>query len=201
MPLTPRVEPIVITRPRLLSSAGRAARTTAAVPIRLTAITRFQSSPLIRSSGPHESVPAAATTASRPPWRSITRAVAASAAALSARSTSSDSIPSAAWMSSPTGSPPAPFTASAIARPRPPAAPVTITVPISVSDTAVCLLDQLRGRSPLEERQDRDPASPSGDRFALRQLVHLVVAALGPDVRAQQGQRRRGIGLLEDHHL
>src|SRR4051794_33370043 len=196
MPLTPRVEPIVITRPRLLSSAGRAARTTAAVPIRLTAITRFQSSPLIRSSGPHESVPAARTTASRPPWRSITRAVAASAAAVSARSTSSDSIPSAAWMSSPIGSPPAPFTAAAIARPRPEAAPVTITLPISAPDASIGLLDQLRGRAPLEVGQDRDPASPGGDRFALGQLVQLIIAALGPDVGAQQGKGGRGVGLV-----
>ena len=58
------------TRPCDASRCGSAARTTAAVPSRLTATTRSQRSRGTSVRRPQASVPAAVTTPCRPPWRS-----------------------------------------------------------------------------------------------------------------------------------
>ena len=63
-----------------LAGAGRAARTTATVPSRLTATTRSHVSAGTSASGPQRSMPAAVTTASRPPPARRARPTASSAA-------------------------------------------------------------------------------------------------------------------------
>ena len=82
----PSVDATVTILPRLSLSAGSAARMTAAVPNRLTATTRSHSAAGTSPSAPQRSVPAAVTTASTPPARSISARMASSAAAVSARS-------------------------------------------------------------------------------------------------------------------
>src|SRR6187549_92319 len=197
----PRVEATVTTRPCDSTRAGSAARTTAAVPSRLTATTRFQRSAEIPSRGPQASIPAAVTTPWRPPCASTTLRVAASAAFVSARSTSTNSMPSAGRRSKPTAVPSSRSTASATARPSPEAAPVTIVVPISALATRAHLLDQPRRRAALQVGQDRDPSAPGGDRLRLGQLAGLVVAALRPDIGLQQPQGLVGDRLVEDRDL
>jgi hypothetical protein len=92
---SPSVDATVTTRPRERSSSGSAARTTAAVPIRFTAITCSHASASTSRMSPHASMPAAVTTASSPPRSSATARTAASAARGWARSTSWKATPSA----------------------------------------------------------------------------------------------------------
>gem|GEM_PF-2863951 len=134
--LMPRVEATVTTVTERARSDGSAARTTAAVPSRLTVTMRSDCGPgkLPRPTG--VSVPAAVTTASRPPTRSMSCRTASSAARVSARSTTSCSMSATGARPSPTGRPPAARTAPATAAPNPWAAPVTSTAPIFVGSLA-----------------------------------------------------------------
>src|SRR4051794_11961040 len=167
---------------------------------------------------PHASVPAAVTTPRRSPWRSAMRWTAASAAAVSERSTASCSWPSSgAARSSTTGVPPAAATLAATARPSPEAPPVTITVPsatgalLVVSAGAVAvgvsdgmqrgLLDESGGGAALDERQDDRAAAPLGEDGRLGQVGDGVVAALDPDVGSQLAQDLDGRVLLEEHDV
>ena len=125
--LRPSVDATVTTRPPRSSRCGRAARTTAAVPKRLTRTTRSQSSVGTPASGPQASVPAAVTTASGGPTSSTSRSTAAAAAAESDRSAAaygSDGSSGGA-RSTTAGVPPAFATAATTAAPRPLEPPVT----------------------------------------------------------------------------
>src|SRR4051794_37737492 len=198
--LSPSVEATVTTRPPARSRCGSAARTTAAVPRRLTATTRSQVSAGTSSRRPHASVPAAVTTPRSPPFDSATRATTASAARVSDRSTRSKAKPFGGGLrSSTTGVPPASSTAPATAAPSPEAPPVTITVPVSSADgTQRGLLDQSGTRFPVDERQDDRLAAPALEHGRLGQLAAGVVAALGPHVRAQALERVGRRVLVED---
>ena len=134
---------IVTTRPCVASSAGRAARTTAAVPSRFTPTIRSQSPEEIEPIGAGLSMPAAVTTASRPPWRSAASRTARSVASVSVTSTATASMPSATAStrrSRTIGVPPASVTAATTAAPSPEAPPVTRTRPMGVVGTGMDFL-------------------------------------------------------------
>src|SRR5215210_310792 len=207
---TPRVEATVTTRPRRSSRNGSAARTTAAVAIRLTMITRSQSSGSMSPSSPQASIPAQVTTASRPPCSAATRRTASSASRGRERSTSSHPKPlGGGRRSSTTGVPPASSTAAATAAPRPDEPPVISTVP-SASGTrhapfppdggppARRLLDQVRGGVAGHVAHEHGVAAPLLEHLGLGQLAGRVVAALRPHVRAQRAQDGARVVLLED---
>src|SRR3954447_4020054 len=189
--LSPSVEATVTTRPRERSRYGSAARTTAAVPSRLTAMTRSQASGSTSPMSSQASVPAAVTSASSPPCASATRRTAASASRGCERSTCTSAAGS---MSSTTGVPPSAATAAAAAAPSPDAPPVTSTVPTS----ATAPRDQGARRTSGDVGHDHGLAAPLGQRGRLRQVAHRVVAALGPQVRAQLAEDRTRVVLLED---
>src|SRR5215207_2784020 len=198
--LKPRVEVTVTTVPPARSSAGRAARTTAAVPSRLTARMRSQVAPGTSSSRPGVSVAAAVTTPVGSPWASIARATAASAALGSARSTSSWACPSRGGLRSRTmGAPPASATACAVAAPSPEAPPVIRVTP-TPSAGIQDLLEQPRGRAPGQERQDHGLPAPAREQARLGQVLDGVVPSLGPQVGADPVQRGLGRVFLEGHH-
>src|SRR5690242_15714680 len=189
-----------MTRPSLRSRWGNAARTTAAVPSRLTATTRSQASASTSASRPQASMPAAVTTPAMAPCSPATAATAASAARLSARSTWCAANPLAGGARSrTTGTPPASCTAWATASPRPDDPPVTMTVPSSDAMDGGPLEDSC-ARLALQEREQDDLAAPPGQHARLGQLAVGVVGALGPDVRTQALEHRRGRVLVEDHH-
>src|SRR5215207_2169290 len=221
----PSVEATVTTRPRARSSAGSAARTTAAVPIRLTATTRSQASGSTSRMSPHASMPAAVTTASNRPYSSATARTAASASRAWARSTNRKATPSAgSCRSSTTGVPPSAATAATIAAPSPDVPPVTITVPSGSLGMSHCpssslfrasapavrarwrtlarlapgLVDQPARRTAGDVRHDDGAPAPLGQRRSLRELADRVVAALRPHVRAQLAQDRAWVVLVED---
>src|SRR5215204_6313760 len=193
----PSVDATVTTRPRERSSAGSAARTTAAVPSRLTATTRSHASASTSRMSPQASVPAAVTTASSPPCSSATARTAASASRGLARSTCLKATPpGGGWRSSATGVPPSASTAAATAAPRPEDPPVTSTVPRESSGTGD--LDQSRGGAARHVGHEHGEPAPFGERGGLGQIGDGVVAPLGPDVRAQLAQDRPRVVLLED---
>src|SRR3954468_24948076 len=168
---------------------------------------RSQVSPSILSIGAGKSVPAAVTTASSvPPAASTTRRTASSASRGWARSATSWVTPSTGTRSRASGVPPAAFTASTIAAPRPEAAPVTSTVPKRCVEpagsvaTAYCLLDEKSGGTAGQVGQDDGLPAPGRDRRRLREVGDCVIAALGPDVGPDRVQRVDGGVLVEDEH-
>src|SRR5215218_4268410 len=195
---SPSVDATVTTRPRDRSSAGRAARTTAAVPSRLTAMTRSHASGSTSRMSPHASMPAAVTTASSPSCSSTTARTAASASRPCARSTWRNAKPfDGGRRSSTTAVPPSALTAAAIAAPSPDAPPVIRTVPTGSSGTGENLLDQSGRRAAGHVRHDDGAPVPFGERLRLRQIGDGVVAALRPQVRAQLAQDRARVVLVE----
>src|SRR3954471_3806762 len=195
----PSVEATVTTRPARASSQGIAARTTAAVPSRLTATTRSQSSAGTSSRRPHASIPAAVTTADSPPARSASAFVARSAARPSERSTCWDGTSrSGRFRSSTSGLPPLSDTAVTTAAPSPDAPPVTSTLPSS-PPTRAHLLDQPGGRTAGDEGQDRDLAALALHHLGLGDRRRVVVAPLRVDVRAKRLQHgHRGVAVEGD---
>ena len=117
--LMPRVEATVTTVPERARSDGSAARTTAAVPSRLTVTMRSHCGPgkLPRAAG--VSVGGTGDHGVQAPTRSMSRRTASSAARVSARSTTSCSMSATGTRSSPTWGPPAARTAPATAAPNP----------------------------------------------------------------------------------
>src|SRR5215217_9660951 len=210
----PSVDATVTTRPRLRSRYGSAARTTAAVPSRLTITTRSQSAPSMSPRSPHASVPAAVTTASRPPCSSAISRTAASVPRASERSCSRKAKPlGGGRRSSTTGVPPSASTAAATAAPRPEAPPVTITVPSGSAGRADSYarvdsfgrvsagtgdLDQPARRAARDVRHDDRAPAPLRKRLRLGQVGDRIVAALRPDMRAQLAEDGAGVVLLED---
>src|SRR3954447_12914828 len=199
---SPSVGARVTTLPRLASSAGTAARTTAAVARRFTATMRSHVSPSVSSNGPGRSIPAAVTTASSRPWRSATARTASSASRVCARSTSTKSPPSTpcptgAWRSRLTGVPPASRTAATTAAPRPEEPPVTSTTP---GDSGTDPLDDRRGGPARDVGQDDGLAAPGLEQLRLGQIRDAVVAALDPEVGPELGEDGFRRVLAEDCH-
>src|SRR5215210_6407650 len=185
--------------------AGSAARTTAAVPRRLTAIVRSHTSVGTSVSAPGTSVPAQVTTPRRSAWRSATWRTTSSASFESARSTCSNSLgapPSGGRRSRFTGRPPAPATAATMAAPSPEEPPVTTTVPRGVGSTATAdgLLEESGGGAALEVGDGHDLAAPLRQGPRLRQVGAGVVGALREDRRAQPLEHLGGGVLVEHHH-
>src|SRR4051812_36916487 len=175
----PSVEATVTTRPCERSSAGSAARTTAAVPRRLTITTRSQASGSTSRMSPQASVPAAVTTPSSPPCSSAAARTAASASRGRERSAAKKGNSSAGGRRSrTTGVPPPSWTAAATAAPSPDAPPVTSTVPSGLPPPFSCASvtdDLLSGAARLVDS------------------VSSVVAHGGaPSVAAEPPRRSRG---------
>src|SRR5690606_20634765 len=125
---SPSVDAQVTIRPREHFRYGSAALMTEAVPSRLTVTTCTQSPAGTSSSRPHRSIPAAVTTASRPPARPASSRTARSACSRSATSAVTCSNRwSGPRTSTTSGRQPSFSTASAVARPSPAAPPVINT--------------------------------------------------------------------------
>src|SRR6202045_4752091 len=210
----PSVEAHVTTRPPVDLRYGRAARTTAAVPIRLTAMTCSHSLAGTCSSVPQQSMPAAVKTpVMRPPTRSASDSTALATALVSARSAAtygtSEAAEAGGVFSITSGTPPRRSTAATVAAPRPDEPPVmrtpssgcaVISRPFGECAGGSRRGDQA-GRGVTGHRgQDDHRAAVALHGFGFGELAGLVVPALHPDVGPQGFQEAVGGGPVEDRH-
>ena len=163
-----------VTNPLDASSSGMTRRSNHSGPMTLTRNSSSMTVSSVSTSGPNATTPAALTSPSRRPWRSVTAATSRSPARASRRSSSTHSAPG--WSSvgrrsgcGPARTTSAPRAASAaqIGRPRPPPAPTTATTRPARSpgtDSGVSLMSiPIVAGTTLRRAPPHQPA-PSGTR-------------------------------------